>query len=175
MTERPTHQRGGRGRRPPDRLAAAERHLRHRHQVGRVVRGAAVHDRPHQRRAVVDLDADFVADRGRAQAGARGARPARLPDRRSRRTRCSRAADRDGCVPDDFYSTTNLKTLVRHGGRWLEVERQRMDSVDRHRRRRARSAASCATCGRATRSCAASRASGRCRSSRSAIASASRS
>jgi lysine-ketoglutarate reductase/saccharopine dehydrogenase-like protein (TIGR00300 family) len=38
-------------------------------------------------------------------------------------------ADRDGCVPDDFYSTTNLKTLVRHGGRWLEVERQRMDSV----------------------------------------------
>src|SRR5712691_840098 len=40
-----------------------------------------------------------------------------------------RAADRDGCVPDDFYSTTNLKTLVRHGGRWLEVERQRMDSV----------------------------------------------
>jgi len=40
-----------------------------------------------------------------------------------------RAADRDGCVPDDFYSTTNLRTLVRHGGRWLEVERQRMDSV----------------------------------------------
>ncbi|HEY3044851.1 MAG TPA: TIGR00300 family protein [Vicinamibacterales bacterium] len=40
-----------------------------------------------------------------------------------------RAADRDGCVPDDFYSTTNLKTLVRHGGRWLEVGRQRMDSV----------------------------------------------
>ena len=38
-------------------------------------------------------------------------------------------ADRDGCVPDDFYSTTNLKTLVRYGGRWLEVERQRMDSV----------------------------------------------
>jgi lysine-ketoglutarate reductase/saccharopine dehydrogenase-like protein (TIGR00300 family) len=40
-----------------------------------------------------------------------------------------RPADRDGCVPDDFYSTTNLKTLVRHGGRWLEVEGQRMDSV----------------------------------------------
>ena len=32
-------------------------------------------------------------------------------------------------MPDDFYSTTNLKTHVRHGGRWLEVERQRMDSV----------------------------------------------
>jgi arginine dihydrolase len=40
-----------------------------------------------------------------------------------------RRADRDGCVPDDFYSTTNLKTLVRFDGRWLEVERQRMDSV----------------------------------------------
>jgi lysine-ketoglutarate reductase/saccharopine dehydrogenase-like protein (TIGR00300 family) len=40
-----------------------------------------------------------------------------------------RMADRDGCVPDDFYSTTNLKTLVRHEGRWLEVDRQRMDSV----------------------------------------------
>jgi len=40
-----------------------------------------------------------------------------------------RRADRNGCVADDFYSTTNLKTLVRHGGRWLEVERQRMDSV----------------------------------------------
>src|SRR5712691_7150625 len=40
-----------------------------------------------------------------------------------------RRADRDGCVPDDFYSTTNLKTLVRHDGRWLEVEGQRMDSV----------------------------------------------
>ena len=25
-----------------------------------------------------------------------------------------RQADRVGCVPDDFYSTTNLKTLVRH-------------------------------------------------------------
>ena len=38
-------------------------------------------------------------------------------------------ADRDGCVPDDFYSTTNVKTLVRHGGRWLDVEQQRMDAV----------------------------------------------
>ena len=27
------------------------------------------------------------------------------------------------------------RQLVRHGGRWLEVERQRMDSVDRHRGR----------------------------------------
>ena len=40
-----------------------------------------------------------------------------------------KAADRDGCVPDDFYSTTNMRTHVRVAGRWLEVERQRMDAV----------------------------------------------
>jgi lysine-ketoglutarate reductase/saccharopine dehydrogenase-like protein (TIGR00300 family) len=40
-----------------------------------------------------------------------------------------RAADRDGCVPDDFYSTTNHRTLVRVNSHWVEVERQRMDSV----------------------------------------------
>jgi lysine-ketoglutarate reductase/saccharopine dehydrogenase-like protein (TIGR00300 family) len=40
-----------------------------------------------------------------------------------------RAADRDGCVPDDFYSTTNMRTHVRVESRWIEVERQRMDAV----------------------------------------------
>ena len=40
-----------------------------------------------------------------------------------------READRDGCVPDDFYSTTNHRTFVRHKGQWLEVDRQRMDAV----------------------------------------------
>jgi lysine-ketoglutarate reductase/saccharopine dehydrogenase-like protein (TIGR00300 family) len=40
-----------------------------------------------------------------------------------------RPADRDGCVPDDFYSTTNMRTHVRVGGAWVEVERQRMDAV----------------------------------------------
>jgi len=38
-------------------------------------------------------------------------------------------ADRDGCVPDDFYSTTNNRTLVRHRGHWIPVDRQRMDAV----------------------------------------------
>src|SRR5205085_8430145 len=38
-------------------------------------------------------------------------------------------AERDGCVPDDFYSTTNHRTDVRHGGQWLEVQNQRMDAV----------------------------------------------
>ena len=35
----------------------------------------------------------------------------------------------DGFVPDDFYSTTNHRTQIRHGGRWVDVEGQRMDAV----------------------------------------------
>jgi len=38
-------------------------------------------------------------------------------------------AEKDRCVPDDFYSTTNHRTHVRVGGTWVEVERQRMDAV----------------------------------------------
>ena len=40
-----------------------------------------------------------------------------------------KTAERDGCVPDDFYSTTNHRTMVRLNGQWFEVERQRMDAV----------------------------------------------
>lgn len=38
-------------------------------------------------------------------------------------------AEKDRCVPDDFYSTTNHRTHIRLGGKWVEVERQRMDAV----------------------------------------------
>jgi lysine-ketoglutarate reductase/saccharopine dehydrogenase-like protein (TIGR00300 family) len=38
-------------------------------------------------------------------------------------------AEQDRCVPDDFYSTTNHRTHVRMRGRWVEVEKQRMDAV----------------------------------------------
>jgi lysine-ketoglutarate reductase/saccharopine dehydrogenase-like protein (TIGR00300 family) len=38
-------------------------------------------------------------------------------------------APADGCAPDDFYSTSNHRTWVRHAGQWLEVERQRMDAA----------------------------------------------
>ena len=34
-----------------------------------------------------------------------------------------------GCAPEDFYSTTNQRTLVRHRGQWLEVRNQRMDAM----------------------------------------------
>jgi hypothetical protein len=37
--------------------------------------------------------------------------------------------ERDRCAPEDFYSTTNHKTHVRNGQRWLEVENQRMDAA----------------------------------------------
>ena len=34
-----------------------------------------------------------------------------------------------GTAPEGFYSTTNLSTQVRVGGRWIRVEKQRMDAV----------------------------------------------
>jgi lysine-ketoglutarate reductase/saccharopine dehydrogenase-like protein (TIGR00300 family) len=36
-------------------------------------------------------------------------------------------ADLDGAFPDGFYSTTNQRTEVRIGGRWVEVQDQEMD------------------------------------------------
>jgi len=39
------------------------------------------------------------------------------------------AADRDGCAPEDFYSTTNHQTFVRLGGEWIPVHGQRMDAA----------------------------------------------
>jgi len=40
-----------------------------------------------------------------------------------------RAVERDCCAPEDFYSTTNHHTLVRHHQKWIEVENQRMDAL----------------------------------------------
>jgi len=40
-----------------------------------------------------------------------------------------REVERDKCAPEDFYSTTNHHTLVRHGQQWIEVENQRMDAM----------------------------------------------
>src|SRR6266545_3339775 len=47
----------------------------------------------------------------------------------SERDALVKPAEKDCCVPDDFYSTTNHRTQVRVGGRWKEVEKQRMDGV----------------------------------------------
>ena len=40
-----------------------------------------------------------------------------------------REVERDCCAPEDFYSTTNHKTHVRLGQKWIEVESQRMDAM----------------------------------------------
>ena len=39
----------------------------------------------------------------------------------------TKPAPSDGVFPDDFYSTTNLRTLVRLNGGWVEVEHPEMD------------------------------------------------
>jgi len=36
-------------------------------------------------------------------------------------------ADMDGAFPEGFYSTTNQRTQVRLGGRWVDVADQEMD------------------------------------------------
>ena len=40
-----------------------------------------------------------------------------------------KTVERDCCAPEDFYSTTNQRTLVRYGGEWMEVQNQRMDAM----------------------------------------------
>jgi len=37
--------------------------------------------------------------------------------------------ERDRCAPEDFYSTTNHRTMVRREGAWHAVENQRMDAL----------------------------------------------
>ena len=37
--------------------------------------------------------------------------------------------ERDCCAPEDFYSTTNHRTMVRHNAAWIPVENQRMDAM----------------------------------------------
>jgi lysine-ketoglutarate reductase/saccharopine dehydrogenase-like protein (TIGR00300 family) len=39
----------------------------------------------------------------------------------------TRPAPAEGVFPDDFYSTTNLETVVRLGGQWVPVEQPEMD------------------------------------------------
>ncbi len=40
-----------------------------------------------------------------------------------------RTVERDRCAPEDFYSTTNHRTLVRHLNQWVAAENQRMDAL----------------------------------------------
>ena len=47
----------------------------------------------------------------------------------SEKDAATRPAEKQGCVAEDFYSTTNHRTQVRIAGRWTEVAEQRMDAV----------------------------------------------
>src|SRR5579872_7433107 len=40
-----------------------------------------------------------------------------------------RTVERDRCAPEDFYSTTNHRTLIRVNEAWVAVENQRMDAM----------------------------------------------
>ncbi len=40
-----------------------------------------------------------------------------------------RTVERNRCAPEDFYSTTNHRTLVRLDNDWVEVQNQRMDAL----------------------------------------------
>ncbi|MCL4784242.1 MAG: TIGR00300 family protein [Bryobacterales bacterium] len=40
-----------------------------------------------------------------------------------------RTVEKDRCAPEDFYSSTNHRTMVRIDGRWVTVEDQRMDAM----------------------------------------------
>jgi lysine-ketoglutarate reductase/saccharopine dehydrogenase-like protein (TIGR00300 family) len=37
--------------------------------------------------------------------------------------------EKDKCAPEDFYSTTNHRTMVRSGSQWIDVQDQRMDAL----------------------------------------------
>ena len=64
------------------------------------------------------------ADRGARGTACRSGAASPTP-----KTRTSWPADRDGCAPEDFYSTTNHQTSVRLDGQWVPVEHQRMDAA----------------------------------------------
>ena len=40
-----------------------------------------------------------------------------------------RTVERDRAAPEDFYSTTNHRTLIRRDNEWIEVQNQRMDAL----------------------------------------------
>ncbi len=40
-----------------------------------------------------------------------------------------KTVEKDRCAPEDFYSTTNHRTLIRYGQNWLPAEDQRMDAL----------------------------------------------
>jgi lysine-ketoglutarate reductase/saccharopine dehydrogenase-like protein (TIGR00300 family) len=85
-----------------------------------IVIGQAQHDPSH---ALVQVRADDreTLDRILAQIADHGAAPTSMGDCRLVE------ADLEGAFPEGFYSTTNQRTEIRLGGRWVPVEDQEMD------------------------------------------------
>ena len=81
------------------------------------------HDDPSFVALKVDVDAaeDLIPLLERLQSY--GANPATVEDA------TLVAAQRDGVLPEGFYSTTNLNTRIRVDGRWVDVEVPEMDCV----------------------------------------------
>ena len=96
------------------------------HRTRRRLRGPALRARADQRGFFApDLEGRGVRHRRTGEARRR-TDSVRLPCRRASRTRSSASADRDGCAPDDFYSTTNQRTA---GAGWRRVDRGRAASA----------------------------------------------
>ena len=136
-----------------------ETHLRHGRRIPRPLRSGGVPHRPHQQRRLLP-----APEGGSPRRRSHGPHPAR----KLLGLGCApvdagdadlRPVERDRCAPEDFYSTTNHRTCVRHGQQWIEVENQRMDAmivVDDGRRLLPPPARLCAGRPRRGRACAAS-------------------
>lgn len=78
---------------------------------------------PSRLRMRVEAPTGEAMERMLAQLVGLGCSPVDSGDARTERV------ERDCCAPEDFYSTTNHRTLVRIGGQWVEAQNQRMDAM----------------------------------------------
>jgi lysine-ketoglutarate reductase/saccharopine dehydrogenase-like protein (TIGR00300 family) len=78
---------------------------------------------PSRLRMRVEAPDAGAMERMLAQLVGLGCSPVESGDARTERV------ERDCCAPEDFYSTTNHRTLVRIGGQWVEAQNQRMDAM----------------------------------------------
>ena len=152
----PTHSAIVTGRRPSDRLAAAEVDLRPVDRARRRLRSPALRARPHQRRLFPpDAEGRRRPATPALRAARRGADPVRLP-RRRRAGRGRPAADRDGCAPGRLlldHQPAHAGPRRRRAGSTSSASAWTRSSSSTTAARRA---GSCATSAPATGSCAAS-------------------
>ncbi len=78
---------------------------------------------PSQLRLRVETPSQEQMDRLLGQLLGLGCTPAESSDAELK------TVERDRCAAEDFYSTTNHRTLVRVDGQWIEVRNQRMDAI----------------------------------------------